>query len=69
MQSLGTLGGANSTALDIDDLSEAMGGSQIRAGSEVFRAFLWSEARGMRGLGTLEGGTSVANAINNGREW
>ena len=55
MRSLGTLGGANSIAVDINDRTEVVGFSEVRPGSDVFRAFLWTEARGMRGLGTLRG--------------
>src|SRR5262245_35938822 len=67
-RSLGTLGGDYSFAEGINDLSEVVGGSEIRPGSRVLRAFLWSELHGMRGLATLGGENSVANAINNRQE-
>lgn len=69
IRSLGTLGGSNSFAADINDEGEVVGLSEIRPGSDMVRAFLWSEARGMRGgLGTLGGRNSVAVGINNRRE-
>lgn len=68
MRSLGTLGGANSGAFDVNDRSEVVGSSNVRPGSAVNRAFLWSQAPRMRGLGTLGGENSVASAINYRRE-
>ena len=66
MQNLGTLGGSNSSASSINDLGDVVGLSEIRPGSDVVRAFVWSEAGGMRsGLGTLGGVNTVAQGINN----
>ena len=53
MRSLGTLGGSQSRARGLNDRTEVVGFSEIHPGSPVTRAFLWSEAAGMRSLGTL----------------
>ena len=68
MRNLGTLGGANSRARGINDRGEVVGHSEVRPGSDVTRAFLWTEAGGIRGLGSLGGKNSFANVINNRRE-
>lgn len=61
--SLGTLGGAHSAALGLNDLGQVVGSSQDEAGRT--QAFLWQNGA-LTGLGFLPGGTtSVANAINN----
>lgn len=52
----------------MNDRTDVVGFSEIRPGSPVTRAFLWSEGAGMRSLGTLGGESSVANAVNNRRE-
>ena len=63
---LGTLGGASSAALGINDRSQAVGWSRDSNG--VMQAFVWQNGT-MTGLGFLPGGTtSVANAINNAGE-
>lgn len=62
MMSLGTLGGAWSTAWDINDHGQVVGYSSI--GNSESRAFYWDEENGMIELPTL-GGNSLARAINN----
>lgn len=63
MRDLGTLGGANSRAIAINDSSHVVGWAQNGAG--VNRAFLWTETGGMVDLGTLGGAASTAAGINN----
>ena len=65
MQSIGTLGGANSVANGLNDRSEIVGESELRPGSDASRAFIWSETGGMHSLGTLGGRHSSAAAVNN----
>ena len=62
MRNLGTLGGSQSRARSINDRTEVVGFSEIRPGSGVTRAFLWTEVGGMRSLGTL-GGESAHGPI------
>jgi len=59
---LGTLGGRESVATDINDRGQVVG----KGGTEIgaWHAFLWEGGR-MRDLGTLGGQESCANAINN----
>lgn len=59
---LGTLGGTQSEALGINNLTQVVGWSYVASGVE--HAFLWTKAGGMRDLGTLGGSTSRAYAIN-----
>lgn len=59
---LGTLGGAESSALDINGNGQIVGWSSLPNGDT--RAFLWSPGTGMRSLGTLGGENSVAYGIN-----
>ncbi|MFL5449583.1 MAG: hypothetical protein ACJ8A6_15795 [Gemmatimonadales bacterium] len=59
---VGTLGGRDSRANDINDLGQVVGSSQNAAGLE--RAFRWVNGK-MIGLGTLGGRVSRAHAINN----
>lgn len=59
---LGTLGGENSTAFDINDDGWVVGESETDTGETV--AFLWTEELGMQSLGTLGGANSSARAIN-----
>lgn len=59
---LGTLGGTESAALDINRSGQVVGWSHLPNGET--RAFLWTAGSGMRSLGTLGGANSVAYAIN-----
>ena len=59
---LGTLGGTQSEALGINNLTQVVGWSYVASGVE--HAFLWTKEGGMRDLGTLGGTTSRAYAIN-----
>ncbi len=68
MEDLGTLGGSNSCAYDINDLNQVVGDSETgdvgESGLPVFHGFLWQN--GVRtDLGTLGGATSSAFGINN----
>ena len=58
---LGTLGGPNSFAFNINERTEVVGEADLPSGQ--LRAFLWTAARGMRSLGTL-GGNSSAGSNN-----
>jgi probable HAF family extracellular repeat protein len=62
MQSLGTLGGANSQAHDMNDHTQVVGVSNTADGND--HAFLWTAARGMEDLGTLGGRYSFALGIS-----
>lgn len=59
---LGTLGGASSSAADINNLDQVVGTADTSAG--LPHAFVYSSGK-MTDLGTLGGATSHANAINN----
>lgn len=59
---LGTLGGGNSSARDINDDSTIVGYSETSTGNTV--AFIWDAELGMQSLGTLGGSNSKAYAIN-----
>jgi probable HAF family extracellular repeat protein len=59
---LGTLGGSESNALDINLGGQIVGYST--RGDGTTRAFLWTPAGGLQDLGTLGGCCSTANAIN-----
>lgn len=61
MVDLGTLGGPNSTANDINDSGQVIGNAELPGGSH--RAFLWSGGT-MINLGTLGGASSQASGIN-----
>jgi probable HAF family extracellular repeat protein len=61
IQDLGTLGGSNSLAIDINDAGQVIGSSQI-AGDAVTHYFLWSAQNGMTDLNTLIG-VSVTSAV------
>ena len=62
-QDLGTLGGTNSEANDLNDSGQVVGSSQL-AGTTTERAFFWTAADGMIDLYPLTGMTT-ATAINN----
>jgi probable HAF family extracellular repeat protein len=61
---LGTLGGASSGALAINDVGQIAGISSLSDGDD--RAFVWSKTQGMKDLGLLHAGdlTSTASGIN-----
>jgi probable HAF family extracellular repeat protein len=59
---LGTLGGATSEALGVNNYTQVVGWSNVPSGDE--HAFLWTKAGGMQDLGTLGGSSSRATAIN-----
>jgi probable HAF family extracellular repeat protein len=66
MQDLGTLGGANSSALGINDKGEVTGGSYTSVDT-ASHAFLWN-GRAMQDLGTLGGAESYGYGINSAGE-
>jgi probable HAF family extracellular repeat protein len=59
---LGTLGGDNSEAFDINDDGLVVGDSETTTGDTV--AFVWRADLGIRSLGTLGGANSKAFAVN-----
>ena len=63
---LGTLGGTESTAYDINSLGQVVGGANVASGDE--HAFLYTPGSGMTDLGTLGGGYSWACGINNSEQ-
>lgn len=67
MRDLGTLGGRESRAYDIDDRGRVVGSSQrvLPSGRTVTRAFLWEDGV-MTDLGTLGGDDSRALGIAEG---
>jgi probable HAF family extracellular repeat protein len=62
---LGTVGGATSQALGINDTGQVVGLSEISPQNHVYHAFLWDSTNGMQDLGTFGGFSSAATAINN----
>ena len=62
MIDLGTLGGSFSSANEMNNKGQIVGGSSLA--NFDFHAFLWQNGE-MTDLGTLGGSSSVANGINN----
>ncbi|MBC8412839.1 MAG: DUF3466 family protein [Nitrospira sp.] len=62
MQKIGSLGGLNSYAQDINNANQIVGYAEDTFSFEL--AFLWSPSSGMLNLGSLGGFTSRAYAIN-----
>lgn len=63
IQDLGTLGGTNSTAIDINASGQVIGSSQI-AGDGATHFFLWSSSTGMQDLATILGPVTSVAEIN-----
>jgi probable HAF family extracellular repeat protein len=68
MVDLGTLGGSNSEAVDVNDAGQVVGSAQTEH-FPTSRAFSWTAAGGMIDLGTLDNSGSpspgsAANAVN-----
>jgi probable HAF family extracellular repeat protein len=63
IRDIGTLGGENCQASDINDAGLVVGASEIRPWNEERHAFVWRQGK-MRDLGTLGGKRSYASAIN-----
>src|SRR5438046_8555706 len=68
MVDLGSLGGggAMSIAHDVNDAGAVVGLAETRTGQP--HAFLWTAADGLRDLGALGAGPSIALGVNNRRE-
>lgn len=60
---LGTLGGSESVALDVNAAGQVTGWSRTHGDVQV-HAFFWSAGTGMIDLGTLGGAYAMPNAIN-----
>ena len=63
---LGTLGGTNSFAYDLNETGVVVGAAYIPSpnASSPFHAFRWTSAGGMQDLGTLGGTRSIAYGVN-----
>jgi len=81
MRDLGTLGGRKSSGYGINDHGEVVGESDFQliftpttsfssqvGGLSGTHAFFWSEGAGMKDMGHLGGGYSIAHAVNNNAE-
>jgi probable HAF family extracellular repeat protein len=68
MVDLGTLGGRDSAAVDVNDDGQVVGWSytvgSLDSDGSIRHAFLWSAPNGMVSLGTLGGTNSEATAVN-----
>lgn len=63
VQDIGTLGGADTLAVDLNNAGQVTGGSTLARGSE--HAFVWTAGGGMRDIGVLPGASNArAAAIN-----
>lgn len=66
---LGTLGGEDSWAYGVNDVSQVVGTAEVGRrdayGEQITHAFLWTDGEGMVDLGTLGGPSSTAYAVNN----
>jgi probable HAF family extracellular repeat protein len=60
---LGTLGGPQAVALDINESGQVVGYADVYQAGGAYHAFLW-DSGSMQGLGTLGGQSSTANGIN-----
>ena len=63
IQDLGTLGGTNSTAIDVNDGGQVIGSSQV-AGDAATHFFVWSASGGMQDLEALLGPITSVVEIN-----
>lgn len=61
---IGTLGGHNAQALDINNSGRVVGFSNYDTSNQFIHAFVWQDSI-MVDLGTLGGDNSIANTINN----
>jgi probable HAF family extracellular repeat protein len=65
VQDIGTLGGSQAYALDLNNAGQVVGSSSLPGDPPFGHAYLWSRATGMIDLGTLGGTASGAVAVNN----
>jgi probable HAF family extracellular repeat protein len=63
---LGTLGGENSYAKDINDFGQVVGQAQLD--NDQWRAFLWTKENNMTNLGALGGRAPLPEAINDKKQ-
>jgi len=67
IRDLGTLGGSSSVGIAINNAGQVVGRSDLpsRGTQRVYRAFLWTDAAGMKDLGSLSGRQwAQANDLN-----